>query len=112
MYLPLSDILCLTAVRAAVVAKWRILGRSFLTLSVVLKVKLLVSVILSSIISSLHQFLLHHLVFLNQQEQVLIYGHLIYLLYFINCSNHLIYFLIYQCLIYLHHILNELNQLF
>ena len=54
MYLPWSDILCLTAVRAAVVAKWRILGRSFLTLSVVLKVKLLVSVILSSIISSLH----------------------------------------------------------
>ena len=100
MYLPWSDILCLTAVRAAVVAKLRILGISFLTsfiltLRVVLKVKLLISVILSSIISSLHQFLLHHLVYLNQQEQVLIYGLLIYLLYFINSSNHLIYFLIY-----------------
>ena len=49
---------------------------------------------------------------LNQQEQVLIYQHLIYLLYFLNFLNHLTYFSIYQHLIYLHQILSLLNQLF
>ena len=52
-------ILFLTAVTAQVVAKLVILGISLLT-----------------------SFLLHCLVYLNQQEQVLIYQHLIYLLYF------------------------------
>ena len=54
----------------------------------------------------LTSFLLHHLVYLNQQEWILIYQHLIYLLYFLNCLNYLEHFLIYHYLIYLHKILN------
>ena len=63
-------------------------------LRVVLVPKLVISGILSSIFLMLvlytsflytsffyeHQFLQHHLVYVNQQEQVLIYQHLIYLL--------------------------------
>ena len=77
-----------------------ILGISFLTsfvlaLRVVLIAKVLISGILSSIVFTLAlyifflttSFLLHQLVYLNQQEQVLIYQHLIYLLYFSNCLN-------------------------
>ena len=88
------------ALRAAVVAKLVILGISFLTLfilalRVVLVAKLLISGILSSIslILALYKsflttsFLLHHLVYLNQKEQELIYQHLIYLLCFSNCLN-------------------------
>ena len=47
-------------------------------------------------------FFVHHLVCLNEQEQVLIYQHLICLLYFSNCLNYLVYFSISQYLIYLH----------
>ena len=74
------------ALRAAVVAKLVILGFSLLTsfilpLRVVLIAKLVISGILSSIFLSLQlhtffltkSFLLHQLVYLNQQEQVLIY---------------------------------------
>ena len=77
-----------------------ILGISFLTsfvlaLRVVLIAEVLISGILSSIIFTLAlyisflttSFLLHQLVYLNQQEQVLIYQDLIYLLYFSNCLN-------------------------
>ena len=78
-----------------------------LALWVVLVSKLVISGILSSIflILALYtsflttSFLLHHLVYLYQQEQVLIYQHQIYLLYFSNCSNHLIHFSVYQYLI-------------
>ena len=66
---------------------------------VVLVAKLVISGILSSIffILALYTsflttaFLLHPLVYLNQQDQVLIYEHLIYLLYFSNCLNYLEY---------------------
>ena len=81
-----------TAVRTVVVAKLVILGILFLTsfilaLRVVLVAKLVISGILSSIflILALYtsllttSFLLHHLVYLNKQEQVLIYQYLIYL---------------------------------
>ena len=91
-------ILFSTAVRAVVVARLVILGLSFVTsfilaLRVVLAAKLVISGISSSIffISALYKsfltisFLLHHLVYLN--EQVLIYQHLIYLLYLSNCLN-------------------------
>ena len=73
------------AVRAVVIAKLVILGISFLTsfilaLRVVLVAKLVISDILSSIFFILafylfyqHYFLLHHLVYLSQQEKVLIY---------------------------------------
>ena len=74
------------ALKAAVVAKLVILRISLLTsfilpLRVVLIAKLVISGILSSIFLSLQlhtffltkSFLLHHLVYLNQQEQVLIY---------------------------------------
>ena len=36
--------------------------------------------------------------FLNQQDHVLTYQHLIYLFYLLNCLNHLVHFLIYQYL--------------
>ena len=36
--------------------------------------------------------------FLNQQDHVLTYQHLIYLFYRLNCLNHLVHFLIYQYL--------------
>ena len=83
--LPLTSFIL--ALRATVVAK--------LALRVVLVAKLVISGILSSIFfiltlytSSLTiSFLLHYLVYLNQQEQVLIYQHLVYLLYFSNCLN-------------------------
>ena len=78
-----------------------------LALWVVLVAKLVILGILSSIFLILASytsfltttFLLHHLVYLYQQEQVLIYQHQIYLLYFSNCSNHLIHFSVYQYLI-------------
>ena len=93
-------ILFSTAVRVAVVAKLVISGISFLTpfilaLKVVLVPKLVISAVLLSIFLNLAlctsfsttSFLLHRLVYLNQQEQILIYQHLIYLLYFSNCLN-------------------------
>ena len=88
----------LLAVRAAVVPKFLILGISPLTsfilsLREALVAKLVISGILSSIslILALYtsffttSFCTRSLVYLNQQEQVLIYQHLIYLLYFSNC---------------------------
>ena len=94
-------ILFSTAVKELVVAKLLILGISHLTsfilsIRVVLVAMLLISGILSSVFFILalyksfykqHHFLLHCLVYLNQQEQVLIYQHLIYLFYFSNCVN-------------------------
>ena len=89
-----------TVVRTAVVAKLVILGISYLTsfilaLRIVLIAKLIMSGMLSSIylILALYTsfltttFLLHHVVSLNQPEKVLIYQHLIYLLYFWNLLN-------------------------
>ena len=49
---------------------------------------------------------------INGQEQISIYEHLIYLLYFSNYLNQLVYFSIYQYLIDLHKILNFLNHFF
>ena len=84
------------ALREALVAKLVILGISPLTsfilaLRVVLVAKLVISGILSSIffISALYTaflttFSLHGFVYLNQQEYVLIYQHLTFLLYFSN----------------------------
>ena len=74
------------------------LGISFLNsfilaFRVVLVAKLKISGILSSI------FLIVALLYLNQQEQVLIYQHLIYQLYFSNCLTKLVHFSIYQYLI-------------
>ena len=102
-----------------VVAKLVIISISPLTsfilaLGIVLVAKLVISGILSSIffILALHKsflmtsFLLHHLGYLNQQEQVPMYQHLIYLLYFRICLNKLEHLLVYQYLIYLHQILD------
>ena len=88
------------ALSEPLLAKLVILGISHLTsfilaLRVVLVAMLVISGILSSIffILALYtsflatSFLLHRLVYSNQQEQVLIYQHLIYLLYFINGLN-------------------------
>ena len=105
--LPILVILFSTTVRAVVVAKLVILGISPLT-TLILALReasvanLVPSGILSSkflILFSIHS-LLHHLVYLNQQEQVLIHQHLIYLPYFANCLNWLAHFSIYQSLIY------------
>ena len=92
------DVLFSTEVRTVVVAKLVMLGISFLTsfilaLTVVLLAKFVIPGILSSIflILSLYTSFLttffHHLVYLNQQEQLLIYQHLIYILYFLNYLN-------------------------
>ena len=115
-------ILFSTAVRAVLVAKLVMLGTLFLTsfdlpLRVVLVAELVISGILSSIFLILvlytsflmTSFLLHHLVYFNQQEQALIYQHLNDLLYFQNSLNYLVHFSIYQ---YLHQILSLLNQIF
>ena len=129
--LVILGILCLTssilASKIVVVAKLVILG--ILALRVVLVAKLVIPGILSLILyiflyisfTTLYysiifysitasflttSFLLHHLVYLNQQEQVLIFQHLIYLLYLSNCLDYLVHFSIYQYLIYLHQILN------
>ena len=87
-----------TVVRAAVVAKWVVVGISPLTsfilaLREALLAKLVISGILSSIFLILalytsfltNDFLFHQIAYLNQQEHVLISQHLIYLLYFLNC---------------------------
>ena len=92
-----------TAVRAVVVvvAKLAILGISPLTSFILaLKEALVANFVISGtfstlfLILALHTsllttpfFLLHNLLYLNQQEQVLIYQHVIYLLYFSNCLN-------------------------
>ena len=107
------------ALREALVAKLIILGISFLTsftlvLRVVLEAKLVISGISSSLplILALYtsflatSFLLHHLVYLNQQEQILTYQHQMSLLYVPDFLNFMVYFLIYQYLIYPHQILN------
>ena len=88
------------ALREALVPKLVILGipplTSFiLVLGVVFVAKLVISGILSSIIFILAlnksflttSFSLNRLVYLNQQEQVLIYQHVLYLPYFFNCLN-------------------------
>ena len=88
------------ALRETLVVKLEILSISplisfILALRVVLVAKLVISGILSAIsfILALYTsflttyFLLHRLVYLNQQEQVLIYQYLIYLFYFLNCLN-------------------------
>ena len=88
-------ILFLTSfILAVVVAKLVILG-IILALRVVLVARLVISGVLFSILLILAlytsflttSFLLNHLVCLNQQEQVLIYQHLINLLYFPNYLN-------------------------
>ena len=98
------------ALRAAVVAKLVILGILFLNpFILVLRVLLVTKLVISYHYIHLfeqHHYLLHHLVYLNQQEQVLIYQHLIYLLYFSKGLLLYFTFYIYQCLIYLHKILN------
>ena len=113
------------ALREALLAKLVVVGISPLTsftlaLREALVAKLVISGILSSIffILALYisflttSFLLNHSVYLNQQEQVLIYQHLFYLLYFSISLNLLLHSSIYQYLIYLHQILNELKQSF
>ena len=101
--------LLILALGAAVVDKLLVLGISFLTsfilaLKVVLVAKLVIPGVLTSI--KQHRFLLLYLVYLNQQEQVLIYQQLICLPCFSYYLNYLLHFLIYQYLFYLHHILN------
>ena len=92
------DIFLSTVVRAVLVTKLVILSILFLTpfvlaLRAVVVANLVIPGILSSVFLILSisflmtSFLLHHLVYLNQQEQVLIYQHVIYLLYFSNCLN-------------------------
>ena len=84
------------SVRAVVVAKLLILDVSPLTsfilaLRVVLVAKLIITGVLSSkffIVALYTSFLTTLLFYLNQQEQVLIYQYLIYLLYFLNCLNY------------------------
>ena len=84
-----------TAVRAVVIAKLVILGISYLTsLILALRIVLIAKLIMSGMLSSIYlilalyisflttAFSLHHVVSLNQQEQVLIYQYLIYLNYF------------------------------
>ena len=99
-------------VRVAIRAKSLILCVLFLILfvlelRVVIDAKLVISGILSSILLilalytsfSTTLFLRLHLVYLNQHEQVLIYQHRIYLIYFLNCLNYVAHFSIYQSLI-------------
>ena len=87
-------ILFSTVVRTAVVANPVILGiwpltSIILALAEALAAKLVILRILSSVFLILvlytsfltKSFLLYHLVYLNQQEQILIYQYLIYLLY-------------------------------
>ena len=118
-------ILFSTAVKVVVVAKVVILSILFstsfiLVFRVALGAKLVISGTLPSIFFILvlytsfltTSFLLRHLVYLNQQEQVLIYQHLIYLVYFSNCFNYFVHFPIYQYLIYLHRILKLQHQFF
>ena len=118
-------ILFSTAVRVVVEAKVVILSILFstsfiLTLRVVLGAKLVISSALPLIILILvlytsfltTSFLLRHLVYLNQQEQVLTYQHLIYLVYISNCFNYFVHFPISQYLIYLHRILKLQHQVF
>ena len=78
--------------------------------------KLIVTVVWIALIflnNSLHSvfviklFFTASLVYLNQQEQVLIYQHPIYLLYFSNFWNYLVHFSNY-----LHQILYQWNQFF
>ena len=83
------------SVRAVVVAKLLILDVSPLTsfilaLRIVLVAKLIITGVLSSkfFIVALYTSFLTLLFYLNQQEQVLIYQYLIYLLYFLNCLNY------------------------
>ena len=79
--------------------RYFVLTSFIVALRVALVAKLIISGILSSIslILALYTsflttlFLLYHLVYLNQQEQLLIYQHQIYLLYFSNCLNYLVY---------------------
>ena len=75
----LTGILFSTALTAvAVVAKLVMLGLLYLT-SFILALRLV-------LVAGLLSFSLYHLAYLNQQEQhVVIYQHLIYLLYFSNC---------------------------
>ena len=80
------------ASREASVTKLVILGIWTLTWFILALRVLLVAKVLPGILCSIffisalnnlflqHQFLLHHLIYLNQQEQVVIYQHLIYLL--------------------------------
>ena len=77
------------ALKEALVAKLVILGISSLTLFIlalraVLVAKLVISAILSLIFFILALFCF---VYLNQYEEVLIYQHLICILYFPNCLN-------------------------
>ena len=86
-----SFILALRAV--VIVAKLVILGISFLASFILALRVVLVASLVSGILSSIFvvlalytsfltiSFLLHHLVYLNQQKQVLVYQHLIYLLF-------------------------------
>ena len=118
-----SGILFLTTVKAVVLAYLLILGILFLTpfllaLRVALVAKLVIPGISSSIsliltlhtsFSLQHYFLLQHLVFLNQQDQVVIQQHLFY---FSNCLNYLVHLSIDQYLIHLHQISNQLNHFF
>ena len=111
--------LFILALKAAVVAKLAMPSISPSTWFILawreaLVVKLVISGILTSIflISALYtpffttSFLLNCLVYLNQQEQVLIYQHLNYKIYLSNYLTQLEYFLVYQYLICLHYILN------
>ena len=74
-------ILYSTAVKAVVVAKLVILGISPLTSFILALIEALVAtLVISGVLSShyihlfyRHQFLLHHLVYLNRQEELLIY---------------------------------------
>ena len=75
-----------TSVRAVVVAK--------LVISGILPSIFFILALYTSFLTT--SFLLHDLVYLHHQEQVLIYQHLIHLLCFSNCLNYLKYFSIFQ----------------
>ena len=104
--LPTLGVLFSRTIRGIVLTKLVLLGISPLTpfilpLRIVLLAKLNIWDILPSIFFILAfcasflttSFLLHYLAYLNQQQQLLlIYEYLIYLLYFSNCFNYLVFF--------------------
>ena len=105
------------ALREALVAKLVILVNPPLILFILaLRVVLVGTLVMSGILSSIYFYLIASFLMtsfftislnlLKSAKQVLIYQHLIYLLYFSSCLNYLDHFLVYQYLASLPWILN------
>ena len=116
-------ILFSTVVRAVVVAKLLILSisplTSFISFILALREALVAKLVISGILSSIFLILALYTSFFATSFFTTSLGLLkstgtgtnlskpyIYLLYILNCLNHLVNFLIYQYLLYLHQILN------